>query len=74
MTGTMQSDELKGTGRKTVRVVLADDHKILRSGMCGLLESEPGITVVAQAEDGRRSGSAANTAPTSSSWTFPCTT
>jgi DNA-binding NarL/FixJ family response regulator len=53
MTGSMQSDERKGTGRKTVRVVLADDHKILRSGMCGLLESEPGIEVVAQAEDGR---------------------
>lgn len=53
MTGSMQSDERKGTGRKTVRVVLADDHKILRSGMCGLLESEPGIEVVAPAEDGR---------------------
>ena len=47
------SDEQKQTGRQTIRVLLADDHKILRSGMCGLLESEPGIKVVAQAEDGR---------------------
>lgn len=53
MTEKTHSDEQKQTGSQTIRVLLADDHKILRSGMCGLLESEPGIKVVAQAEDGR---------------------
>lgn len=44
--------EMKIPG-KTIRILLADDHKILRSGMRGLLESEPDMEVVAEAEDGR---------------------
>ncbi|WP_430644822.1 response regulator [Agromyces sp. GXS1127] len=35
-----------------VRVVVADDHPIVRSGIVGLLESEPGIEVVGEAVDG----------------------
>ncbi|NLT65279.1 MAG: response regulator transcription factor [Acidobacteria bacterium] len=34
------------------RVVLADDHRMLRSILKGFLESEPEIEVVAEAEDG----------------------
>lgn len=36
----------------TVRVLLADDHAVVRSGIRLLLESEPGIQVVGEAEDG----------------------
>ena len=33
------------------RVLLADDHRIVRSGLRGLMENEPAIMVVAEAED-----------------------
>lgn len=36
-----------------VRVLLADDHTILRDGIRSLLEDEPDIVVVGEAEDGR---------------------
>jgi DNA-binding NarL/FixJ family response regulator len=35
-----------------VRVVLADDQSLIRLGLRGVLESEPGFTVVAEAADG----------------------
>jgi DNA-binding NarL/FixJ family response regulator len=35
-----------------MRVLLADDHAIVRRGLKSLLESEPGVTVVAEAGDG----------------------
>ena len=37
----------------TVKVLLADDHKIMREGLRALLEKDPDIAVVAEAEDGR---------------------
>ncbi len=39
--------------RSVVRVVLADDHPVVREGLAGILESEPDIDVVGQADDGR---------------------
>lgn len=36
-----------------IRVILADDHKIVRDGLRTLLEKQPEINVVAEAEDGR---------------------
>jgi DNA-binding NarL/FixJ family response regulator len=36
----------------TLRVLLADDHGIVRRGMRTLLESEPDVTVVGEAADG----------------------
>jgi DNA-binding NarL/FixJ family response regulator len=51
-----EKNQANGNGKissATIRILLADDHKILRSGMRGLLESEPNIKVVAEAEDGR---------------------
>ncbi|MDM7998247.1 MAG: response regulator transcription factor [Acidobacteriota bacterium] len=42
-----------GAGSKTIRILLADDHKILRTGLRELLEKEPHLKVVAEAEDGR---------------------
>jgi DNA-binding NarL/FixJ family response regulator len=38
---------------KTIRIVLADDHTVVRKGLRLLLESHPGFTVVADAADGR---------------------
>ena len=35
-----------------MRVLLADDHGIVRRGLRTLLESEPGVTIVAEAADG----------------------
>ncbi len=36
-----------------ITVVLADDHTIVREGIRALLNSEPGISIVAEAENGR---------------------
>jgi DNA-binding NarL/FixJ family response regulator len=36
-----------------LRVVLADDHTVMRSGLAALLDAEPTITVVGEAGDGR---------------------
>lgn len=37
----------------SVRVILADDHRIMRQGLCALLEKEPDMEVVAEADNGR---------------------
>ena len=36
-----------------IRVLLAEDHGLVRAGLCALLESMSGVEVVAQASDGR---------------------
>lgn len=36
-----------------VRVLLADDHKILREGLAGLLRDQPGLEVVGEASSGQ---------------------
>lgn len=36
-----------------IRVVVADDHNLVREGICSLLERADGISVVGQAADGR---------------------
>ena len=37
----------------SIRILLADDHRILRDGLRALIEQNPDMEVVAQAEDGR---------------------
>jgi DNA-binding NarL/FixJ family response regulator len=37
----------------TMRILIADDHRIMREGLRVLLEAQRGITVVAEAENGR---------------------
>jgi len=37
----------------TIKVLLADDHKIVREGLSSLLEREPDIEVIALADNGR---------------------
>ena len=36
-----------------IRILLADDHTVIRKGLCLLLESHPGFKVIAEAADGR---------------------
>ena len=38
---------------KTLRILLADDHKLVRQGLRKILEERPNWTVVAEAADGR---------------------
>lgn len=37
-----------------IRILLADDHGVVRAGLRALLESQPDMAVVAEAEDGAR--------------------
>ena len=36
-----------------IKVLIADDHQIVREGLRSMLEKEPGINVVGEAEEGR---------------------
>lgn len=38
----------------TIKIILADDHKIVRQGMRSLLESQPGFEVIGEASDGEQ--------------------
>lgn len=38
----------------TLRVLVADDHPVVRAGIAGLLAAEPGIEVVGEATDGEQ--------------------
>ncbi len=40
------------TGKRRIRIVLVDDHGVLRSGLRALLDSEPDMKVVGEASDG----------------------
>jgi len=40
------------TLRKSIRIAVADDHAILRDGLCQILTANPGFEVVAQVETG----------------------
>lgn len=47
--GCVMSDKT----RERIRVLLADDHAILREGLASLIEKQPDIAVVGEAEDGK---------------------
>ena len=36
-----------------IRVIIADDHQIVRDGLCSLLEKEPDLEIIGTVEDGR---------------------
>ena len=42
-----------GAGEVRTRILIADDHKILRAGLRALLEKEEGMEVIAEGENGR---------------------
>jgi two-component system response regulator NreC len=37
----------------SIRILLADDHGVMRAGLRAMLEAEPGVEVVAEAADGK---------------------
>ncbi len=39
--------------RRTIRVVIADDHPVVREGLAAMLEREPDLEVVGEARDGQ---------------------
>ena len=39
---------------ESIRLVLADDHVVMREGLAALLAEEPNLRVVGQASDGRQ--------------------
>ncbi|HSL30283.1 MAG TPA: response regulator transcription factor [Anaerolineales bacterium] len=45
---------------KTIRILIADDHAIVREGLRALLATEPGLELVAEATDGVQAVSKAN--------------
>ena len=42
-----------GAREKTIRIVLADDHPVVRAGIRAELERMPGVEVLGEASDGR---------------------
>lgn len=42
------------TGSGAARVLIADDHAVVRAGLTALIDREPDLEVVAEAEDGRK--------------------
>jgi two-component system, NarL family, response regulator NreC len=48
---TMESAERPATGEEPVTLVIADDHRVVRTGLRLLLEAEAGFEVVAEADD-----------------------
>ncbi len=36
-----------------IKIVIVDDHQIMREGLCSMIEQEPGFTVVGDAANGR---------------------
>src|SRR5882762_3952308 len=48
-------------GRKEIRVLLADDHTVLRAGLRALIEKEPGLVVVGEAGTGSEAVTLAKT-------------
>ena len=46
---------------KGIRILLADDHTVIRKGLRLLLQSQPGFEVIAEAADGRETVAMAET-------------
>lgn len=40
-------------GAMSIRILLADDHRVIREGLRSLIDNQPDMEVVAEAEDGR---------------------
>lgn len=53
MTKAKSKTESPKEPERSIKILLADDHKILRSGLRGLIEKQSHFKVVAEAEQGR---------------------
>jgi DNA-binding NarL/FixJ family response regulator len=47
----------------TIRLLLIDDHPVVRAGLRAVLETEPDLEVVGEADSGARAVSLATQAP-----------
>jgi len=47
-----QRDTIVDSGKR-IRVILVDDHMVMRQGLAALLRAEPGIEVIGEASDGQ---------------------
>jgi DNA-binding NarL/FixJ family response regulator len=52
--GSRCGDRAAVTDKRVIRVVVADDHDLLRTGLALILDAQPDIEVVGQAADGRQ--------------------
>jgi len=50
----MDANEIPNEGACRLRLLVADDHPIVRAGLVAVLNQEPDLVVVAQAENGER--------------------
>src|SRR5919107_2395857 len=57
----MADDAHDGPDGRVVRVVLADDHPIIREGLRRLIDAQPDMRVVGEASDGEAAWHAART-------------
>lgn len=51
--GTALENAHDGAPRNRIRLVLVDDHTVMRQGLAGLLRAEPDIDIVGEASDGK---------------------
>ena len=51
---------MSDTSGQPIRVLLVDDHAVVRKGMRALLDREPGLEVVGEADDGEQAVRAAD--------------
>src|SRR5438270_14043694 len=52
MKEAMKKSDDVGVAAAPIRIVVADDHPVVRFGVKNMLENEPGFEVVGEAEDG----------------------
>src|SRR5258708_27735460 len=52
MKDAMKKSDDTGVVAAPIRIVVADDHPVVRFGVKNMLENEPGFEVVGEAEDG----------------------
>jgi NarL family two-component system response regulator LiaR len=53
MSVRIEADSIQAAMSNRIRVLVADDHQIVRKGICALLATEPAIQVVGEARDGQ---------------------
>jgi len=53
MEGEMRTKARAMEEGQPIRILIADDHPVVRQGLAVIIDTEPGMTVVAQAKNGR---------------------